>query len=101
MSNLSRLLFQVRIEVTLRKESASYMYINTAETAKRDIQLSLRVLSAVIRDENPEPEAVRELLAQCPADLRDLPPDELACALIRQNVAVLHASERRVMVASA
>jgi hypothetical protein len=77
------------------------MYINTAETAKRDIQLSLRVLSAVIRDEKPEPEAVRELLQQCPDDLRDLPPDELACALIRQNVAVLHATEQRVMAASA
>jgi hypothetical protein len=77
------------------------MYLNTAETAKRDIQLSLRILSAVIRDENPEPDAIRQLLAQCPDDLRDLPPDQLACVLIRQNVAVLHDSERRVLAASA
>jgi hypothetical protein len=77
------------------------MYFNTAETAKRDIQLSLRILSAVIRDEKPEPEAILQLLAQCPDNLRDLPPDELACVLIRQNVAVLHASERRVLTACA
>lgn len=87
--------------VIFQKESASIMYLNTAETAKRDIQLSLRILSAVIRDENPEPEAIRQLLAQCPDDLRGLPPDQLACVLIRQNVAVLHDSERRVMTACA
>ena len=78
------------------------MQSTTAETAKVDIELSLRVLSAVIRDEKPEPDAVRELLARCPDDLRDLPPDELACLVIRRKVAVLHASERpRILAATA
>lgn len=74
----------------------------TAETARRDIQISLRVLSAVIRDEKPEPDAVQELKARCPDDIRDLPPDQLACILIRREVAVLHASEDvRVAAATA
>jgi hypothetical protein len=78
------------------------MEISPAETAKQDIQLSLRVLSAVIRSEKPEPDAVRELRARCPEEFRSLPPDEMACSVIRSKVAALHASEgRRAMAASA
>ena len=77
------------------------MQFTTAEAAKRDIQLSLRVLSAIIRDEIPEPDAVRELMARCP-ELGDLPADQAACILIRQNVRVLHVSEnKRAMAATA
>jgi len=49
-----------------------------------DLKLALRVLGAIVQRQEPDWEDIQELHRIAPPQAATLPPDELACAIIKQ-----------------